>query len=291
MSNIFLHISNIQPEVNSPADLSSVISKNANKVFSISLAVVDWLLGTIDFSGGEPLPKLKNCCFAFANCSKFIEFDSKGRLVAVKQKPSWYPDLNLFLRDQWLRNYQMYDLPLVKFIKLFLKTFTCIHDRRIHCNLLFDLQLDKIKQPSVPYATQPASKLGNKNRKSTSPKVGDLKSFDLFTQFLERLTATVEANEFPRMQVLTGYENLAKAPKSLKGAVRTWYKAVTGDLPPNNKKVASGNASIYCASIRTAISQVTNYNGGLQVFYNELSQAIFKAGDLEVSRFNFKPIS
>ena len=287
MAHIFLQISGIRPGVNSPADLSTVIREDNDTAFSISQAVVDWLMGTIDFAAGTPLPKLKNCYFSLADGSEFIEFDSKGRMVTVSEKPTWYPEPGRFLREQWLINNEMYDLPIVTFIKEFLETFSDVTERRTHCDLLFDLQLDNAKTMSGQDKKQPASKLGNKNRKSTAPRVEDLRSFDQFQQFIERMASAVDENQFPTMNSLTGYKDIAKAPGALKGSVRTWFKAIAGELPPNNKKVAAGNADIFCAPIRTALDKVRAY--GLEAYYQELSLAIQQAGDLEVARFEFTP--
>ena len=287
MPHIFLQITGIRPGVNTPADLSAVIREDNDTTFSISQTVVDWLLGTIDFAAGSPLPKLKNCCFSLADGAEFIEFDGKGKMTTVSEKPAWYPEPGRFLREQWLINNEMYDLSIVAFIKEFLETFVDVKERRIHCNLLFDLQLDKVKSTHFDEIKQPASKLGNKNRKSTAPRVEDLRSFDQFQQFVERMASAVEQNQFPTMNILTGYKDIAKAPGALKGSARTWFKAITGELPPNNKKVAAGNAEIFCAPIRTALEAVRTY--GLEAYYHELSQAIQQAGFLEVARFEFTP--
>lgn len=287
MAHIFLQISGIRPGVNSPADLSAVIREDNDTAFSISQAVVDWLKGTIDFAAGAALPKLKNCYFALNDGAEFIEFDNKGKLIITSQKPGWYPEPGSFLREQWLINNEMYDLPIVGFIKEFLESFPDVKERRIHCNLLFDLQLDKIKTPLVNPIEQPASKLGNKNRKSTAPKIEDLRSFDQFQQFIMRMSSAVNTNTFPTMNVLTGYEDISKVPNALKGSVRTWFKAIAGELPPNNKKVAAGNADIFCAPVRTALEEINAY--GLDAYYHELSLAIQQAGDMDVAKFEFSP--
>lgn len=287
MAHIFLQITGIRPGVNTPADLSTVIREDNDTTFSISQTVVDWLKGTLDFAAGTPLPKLKNCCFALADGTEFIEFDGKGRQVTVNERPDWYPEPGRFLREQWLINNEMYDLPIVTFIKEFLETFSDVKDRRTHCDLLFDLQLDKVKVYPTLEVKQHASKLGNKNRKSTAPKIEDLRSFEQFQQFIDRMATAVAKDQFPTMNVLTGYPDIAKAPGALKGSVRTWFKAVTGELPPNNKKVAAGNAEIFCAPVRTALQDVRDY--GLDAYYQELSQAIHHAGDIDVARFVFTP--
>ena len=290
MPHIFLQITGIRPGINNLADLSAVIRNDDDTTFSISPDVVTWLRGTIDFAAGGTVPKLKNCYFSLGDGAEFIEFDGKGKITTSTTKPGWYPDPGFFVRGQWLRNNEMYDLSVVEFIKEFLESFSDVKERRVHANLLFDLQLEKVKSaPLADVGDQPAGKLGNKHRKSTSPKVEDLKSFDQFKQFFDRLSATVEAEQFPTMNVLTGYDKIEKAPNVLKGAVRTWFKAITGDLPPNNKKVAAGNADLYCAPLRTTIERIANWNNGLESYYQELSAAIAQAGDLEVAKFEFSP--
>jgi hypothetical protein len=58
------------------------------------------------------------------------------------------------------------------------------------------------------------------------------------------------------LQVLTGMDNLTKAPHNLKQGIRTWFKAIAGDLPPNNKRVEAGNAVLFCAPIREQIQRI-----------------------------------
>lgn len=70
------------------------------------------------------------------------------------------------------------------------------------------------------------------------------------------MKTAVNANEFPTLQVLTGGEDLTKAPHSLKQGIRTRFKAITGDLPPNNKRVGAGNAVLFCAPVREQIQQI-----------------------------------
>ncbi|MDU6454478.1 MAG: hypothetical protein E6543_24400, partial [Enterobacter hormaechei] len=136
-----------------------------------------------------------------------------------------------------------------------------------------------------PAPTAPAGKMGNKNGKTTKPRVTDLGSFELFTAFFARMKTAVNANEFPTLQVLTGQEDLTKAPHSLKQGIRTWFKAITGDLPPNNKRVGAGNAVLFCAPVREQIQQIEAI--GLEKYYQGLSKAIADAGDGFITDFSY----
>lgn len=288
MTHIFLEISGIDPGLKSPADLSHVLRDAKDTTYSITPELVNWIKGAIAFRDGQPMPDFKNCCFAFSDGAEFIEFDGKGKIKSpAARTPDWYPDPGEFMRETWLKNKEMHDQTIVQFIKEFLERFTDVNERRIHCDLLFDLQLNKIStRASVVTTPQPASKIGNKNRLSTQPKVHDLNSFEMFSQFYSNLSDAVQANKFPTMQILIGRDDISKAPTPLKGATRTWFKAVTGELPPNNKKVAAGHADVFCAPIQTALMQITEY--GLEKFYAELSQAIQQAGDLTLDKFEFQ---
>lgn len=118
------------------------------------------------------------------------------------------------------------------------------------------------------------------------PKVADLGSFELFSQFFSRLKTAVDADNFPTLQILTDSEDVTKVPNSLKGAVRTWFKAITGELPPNNKRVEAGNAELFCAPVREHIKQVEAY--GLENYYQQLSQAIHEAQEAYIADFTFR---
>jgi hypothetical protein len=99
------------------------------------------------------------------------------------------------------------------------------------------------------------------------------------------MKTAVNANEFPTLQVLTGQEDLTKAPHSLKQGIRTWFKAITGDLPPNNKRVGAGNAVLFCAPVREQIQQIEAI--GLEKYYQGLSKAIADAGDGFITDFSY----
>lgn len=288
MAHIFLEISGIDPGLKTPADLSHVLRDSKETTYSITPELVHWIKGAIAFRDGQLMPDFKNCCFAFGDGKEFIEFDGKGKIKPPLTKtPDWYPEPGEFMRETWLKNKEMHDQTIVQFIKEFLERFTDVNERRVHCDLLFNLQLGTINTTTPAVNTHPpASRIGNKNRLSTQPKVHDLNSFEMFSQFFSHLSDAVLANQFPTMQVLIGQDDISKAPTPLKGATRTWFKAITGELPPNNKKVAAGHADVFCAPIQTTLLQIKEY--GLEKFYAELSQAIQKAGDLTLDKFEFQ---
>ena len=137
----------------------------------------------------------------------------------------------------------------------------------------------------MPLVASLSGKKGNKNGKTTKPKIIDLGSFELFNQFFERLKSAVIADQFPTLQQLTGVDNLTKAPNHLKQGIRTWFKAITGDLPPNNKRVDAGNAALFCAPIREQLQHIESI--GLETFYHNLSKAINASGEKYISDFSF----
>lgn len=287
MTHIFLEISGIDPGLKTPADLSHVLRDKKDTIYSITPELVEWIRGAMSFREGQLIPDFANCRFAFADGAEFIEFDGKGKIKPVSTiKPAWYPDPGEFMREAWLKNKEMHDQTIVQFIREFLERFTDVEDRRIHCDLLFDLQLDKVKVSSSLAHTSLSSKRGNKNKISTQPKIYDLNSFDMFQQFFVNLEEAVTSNTFPTMQILIGVEDIAKAPTLLKGSARTWFKSITGELPPNNKKVSAGHSEVYCAPIVTALQSIKEY--GLEKFYAELSQTIRDAGDLTLDKFAYQ---
>ncbi|MCM5695632.1 hypothetical protein K5I32_07705 [Leclercia sp. LTM01] len=269
-------------------DLHYVLREDKDTAFSISAEVAQWFRQTLIAFKGQKLPLLKNCRFALADGSEFIEIDAKGNVKPITTvRPDWYPDPGEFLREQWLKNKEMHDQSIVEFLRNFLEMFPDVKDRRLHGNFLLNLELDKLPSAMPAYnAKQTVGRVGNRNKLSTQPKVADLNSFEMFQTFYQNLEGAVSANRFPTMQLLTGFDNIAKAPTPLKGSVRTWFKAITGELPPNNKKVQAGHADVFCAPIQTSLQQIKDY--GLEKFYAELSQAIQQAGDLDLNKFEYK---
>ncbi|MNC40957.1 hypothetical protein D3C75_897000 [compost metagenome] len=228
-----------------------------------------------------PIISFKNCKFAFNDGAHFIEFDSKGKSKRFDEVPEWFVSPADFSRSQWLINHNLSDVMATSFIEVLMSY--PLKERRAHCNLLFGLDLHKTG--IVPSSTPAASKIGNKNGKTTKPKIIDLGSFELFSQFYERLKTAVAADQFPTLQVLTGIDNLSKAPNNLKQGLRTWFKAITGDLPPNNKRVEAGNAGLFCAPVREQLQVIEAI--GLETYYVGLSRAIHDAGDQYIADFSY----
>ena len=227
-------------------------------------------------------PQLCNCRFAFAD-GTFAEVDKKGSVTWPDETPSWFQTPGEFARGDWLNNHGFSELLTPEFLQAFIAKFPDLDVRRKHASILLDLALDNVTtgQPG----TAPRAR-GNKHRISTKPRVSDLNSYEIFSQVFERLKKAVFADAFPTMDILTD-QPTARAPAPLKGAVRTWFKAITGELPPNNKRVAAGEAVLFCAPVRERLAKVEAY--GLEAYYRELSQAIADAGDQEVSEFSSQP--
>lgn len=278
MSHIFLEFKDIDPGVKTVNDLTYELKDDSKEtVFVISPEVVQFVRQAIDFKTamGKPITDLKNCCFAFDDGKECFEIDSKGKLKTFSDTvPDWLPSKPDFMRSNWLENHELHDLITPEFIKAFLEKFPSVKERRDHANYLFDLQLDKIKGSPVS-VPQPASKVGNKNSRTTKPRVHDLGSYEIFEQFFMRLKEAVTANQLPDLQVLTGMDG-DKAPANLRSGVRTWFKGITGDLPANNKKLEAitkaGTEDLYCAPIRSSLEEVERI--GLEKFYQALSHAI-----------------
>ena len=154
-----------------------------------------------------------------------------------------------------------------------------LKERRAHCNLLFGLDLHKVNV--VPAPTAPAGKMGNKTEKLPSLA---LRISALLTAFFARMKTAVNANEFPTLQVLTGGGSY-KSAAQLKARDQNRFKAITGDLPPNNKRVGAGNAVLFCAPVREQIQQIEAI--GTEKYYQGLSKAIADAGDGFITDFSY----
>jgi hypothetical protein len=228
MTHIFYEFSSLKPGVPTVETLMEVINSSELTSFVIGAEVVDFVKKALIVN--TTIGSFKNCKFAFDDGAHFIEFDGKGKSKRYDEVPDWFVTPAEFARSQWLINHDLADVKATQFIDVLMSY--PLKERRAHCNLLFGLDLHKVN--AVPAATPEASKLGNKNGKTTKPRVTDLGSFELFCQFFERMKTAVFADEFPTLQVLTGIENLSKAPHSLKQGIRTWFKAIAGDLPPTN---------------------------------------------------------
>ncbi|GKX54609.1 hypothetical protein SOASR030_07210 [Leminorella grimontii] len=284
MFHIFLEFSDLEPGVKSVEDLNYVLrDADRQSAFVMSHEVAKFVKDAMTF--GNPIKTFKNCRFAFNDGAEFVEFDGSGKPKKFADPiPAWFQTPNQFARGQWLINHELHDLITPEFITTFLEMFQDVKKRREHCNLLFDLQLNDPSSREKPAPS--TNRSGNKNGITTKPKVADLQSFEIFAQFFNRLKTAVNADQFPTLQVLTNSENVAKVPNALKGSVRTWFKSITGELPPNNKRVEAGNAELFCAPIRQHIHQIESY--GLETYYRALSQAIAQAGEQFIADFAFK---
>ncbi|MGT8856935.1 hypothetical protein [Enterobacter sp. 186315] len=279
MTHIFYEFPSLKPGVPDVETLMEVIKTSELTRFVIGAEVVDFVKKALIVN--TTIGSFKNCYFAFNNGSEFLEFDGKGKSRRFTEVPAWFVSPAEFSRTQWLINHDLADVKATQFIDVLLSY--PLKERRAHCNLLFGLELEKFNAvPSPAYTT---SKIGNKNGKTTKPRVTDLGSFELFSQFFDRMKTAVFADEFPTLQVLTGIDNLAKAPNNLKQGIRTWFKAIAGDLPPNNKRVEAGNAVLFCAPIREQIQQIEAI--GLENYYQGLSRAIAEAGDGFITDFSY----
>lgn len=279
MTHIFYEFSSLKPGVPTVETLMEVINSSELTSFVIGAEVVDFVKKALIVN--TTIGSFKNCKFAFDDGAHFIEFDGKGKSKRYDEVPDWFVTPAEFARSQWLINHDLADVKATQFIDVLMAY--PLKERRAHCNLLFGLDLHKVN--AVPAATPVASKFGNKNGKTTKPRITDLGSFELFCQFFERMKTAVFADEFPTLQVLTGIENLSKAPHSLKQGIRTWFKAIAGDLPPNNKRVEAGNAVLFCAPVREHIQQIEAI--GLENYYQGLSKAIADAGEQFIADFSY----
>ncbi len=281
MHHLFLEFHSLKPGVPDVQALMNVIRSEEQTAFVISPEVVKFVNDALIVN--TTITSFKNCRFAFNEGAEFIEFDAKGKSRRFTEPPAWFISPNEFARGQWLNNHQLADYGTKEFISAFIAKFPNVKERREHCNLLFDLQLDK----AAPASSQPAPvrKAGNRNHITTKPKITDLGSPEIFMQFYERLEKAVQSDRFPTLQILSGHEDLAKAPNSLKGSVRTWFKAITGELPPNNKRVEAGNVALFCAPIREQLKQIDAL--GPERYYQALSQAISQAGEQYIADFTF----
>lgn len=253
MAHIFYEFPSLKPGVPDVETLMDVIKSSERTRFVMGEEVVDFVKKALIVN--TTIGSFKNCYFAFDNGTHFLEFDGKGKSKRFNEVPDWFVSPAEFSRTQWLINH----------------------------NLLFGLELEKVN--AVPATASAAGKIGNKNGKTTKPRVTDLGSFELFSQFFARMKTAVQADEFPTLQILTGMDNLAKAPHNLKQGIRTWFKAIAGDLPPNNKRVEAGNAVLFCAPLREQIQRIEAR--GLEHYYQGLSKAIAEAGDGFISDFTY----
>jgi len=219
MTHIFYEFPSLKPGVPDVETLMEVIKSSELTSFVIGAEVVDFVKKALIVN--TTIGSFKNCYFAFDNGTHFLEFDGKGKSKRFNDVPSWFVSPAEFSRTQWLINHDLADVKATQFIDVLMSY--PLKARRAHCNLLFGLELEKAN--AVSAAASKAGKIGNKNGKTTKPRVTDLGSFELFSQFFARMKTAVLADEFPTLQVLTGMDNMAKAPHNLKQGIRTWFKA------------------------------------------------------------------
>lgn len=282
MHHIFLEFTELEPGVKSVEDLKYVIRDEKQTAFVMSAVVARFIKDALIMN--HTIISLKNCRFAFEGGAEFVEFDSKGKSKIYTEQPDWFITPGAFARSQWLVNHELHDLATPQFISTFIEMFPDVKKRREHCNILFNLQLDDVNSRSKTLLT--TGKTGNKTRNSTKPKIVDLGSYELFSQFFARLKSAVDADIFPTVQVLTGIDDVVKVPATLKNAARTWFKAISSELPPNSKRVGAGNSALFCAPVRQKIQQIESY--GIERYYQYLSKTIAEAGEQFITDFNVK---
>ncbi|WP_309550764.1 hypothetical protein [Erwinia sorbitola] len=280
MSHIFFEF-DLEPGVKSVADLNYVLRDSDKRTaFVMSAEVAKFVKDALIIN--DTIISFKNCFFAFEKGAEFVEFDGKGKSRRFSEPvPPWFVKPGVFARSDWLDNHVLADLHAPDFIIAFNEKFPDLQERRKHADYLFDLQLDKIKiQPA-----ETARTVGNTSGKSTKPKVTDLGSFQLFQQFFDRLKSAVIADEFPTLNVLTASDKVSQVPGSYRQAIRTAMKAVTNELPVNNKRLEAGNPALFCAPVRDKIIEIEEI--GLEPYYQELSKAIAQAEGSYIADFSF----
>lgn len=260
--------------VTTTEELKEKASLPGEQRFSIKAEVADFV--RLVALGNLKAPDLKGCKFQLSR-GQYIWFDSKGQPTITNIPPDWAMDESEYTREQWLVNKEYNTKTGVQLVDELMSL--SLKDRRSLCDILFSLELDKVVNRGTGVT-------GNRHGKSTKPKVMDLGSFEYFMKFYDRLKATVNADQFPTLNALTGLDDVAKAPTNLKQACRTYFKAITSELPPNNKVVERGNPEIMTAKIRAILEEVERV--GLENYYKQLAQAIQEAQDADTTIADFK---
>ncbi|HAV9602742.1 TPA: hypothetical protein JLG68_001354 [Escherichia coli] len=249
--------------------------------FTITSEVGDY----VRLSALAPLmPALKSCKFQLINPEgqgyEYITFDAKGKPEKTLTAPDWSMNQDEYAREQWVAN-KGYDVKSGVELLAELMTYS-LPERRKLADILLSLELDKTPVHRLARGTT-----GNKYGKSTKPKVMDLGSFELFKDVYDRMASAIRSEQFPTLQVLTGFDDLTKAPTNLKQACRTYFKSITSQLPPNNKVTEKGHADLFCAPLKTVLEEVERV--GVENYYQQLSQAIAKAAsqDTTIADFEF----
>jgi len=282
MKITFYESTDLEASVNSIDEFVSSISSNSVSIHVVNGEVVRFVKDLLKM---KPIIQLKNCRFAFNNGTSFVEVDGKGNVKDYEsgEIPEWYESPIEIVRAQWIMNNGFSNLTISEYLSAFIKRFPDLNSRREYADMLFDLQLNKI---GILTKFSLHKIRGNTARKTTKSKVTELHSFEIFCQFYERLKTAVYEDKFPTMKILLGHDNLNEVPSPMKGAVRTWFKGITGQLPPNAKRVDAGNVVLFCAPIREKLFYIEEI--GLETYYGNLSKAISETGkDTRISDFNF----
>jgi len=262
--------------------IDELFEKTATPVkarFTIKSDVGDY----VRLSAKAPImPALKGCKFQLIAQNgqgyEYITFDDKGKPEVTLDAPEWAMNQDVYAREQWVAN-QGYDTKSGVQLLADLMSYP-LPERRKLADILLSLELNKSPANRVAKGAT-----GNKHGKSTKPKVMDLGSYELFRQVYNKLADAVNADRFPTLQILTGYSDLGKAPTNVKQACRTYFKAITSELPPNNKVVEKGHPEILCSKIRAMLEDVESV--GVENYYQQLSQAIAGAQKLDTTIADF----
>lgn len=271
--------------VTTVAELFEVTASAGYARFTIKSDVGDF----VRLSAKAPkFEALKGCKFQLISTTghgfEYIIFDNKGKPEIVTEAPDWSMNENEYARQQWVANKGFDTRSGVELLEE-LMTYD-LSERRKLADILLSLELSSGKTSAVERYKN--FRTGNRNGKSTKPKVIDLGSYELFRQVYDRLSNSVMADKFPTLQTLTGFEELNKAPTNLKQACRTYYKAITSELPPNNKVLEKGHPELLCAKVRAILEEVERV--GVENYYQQLSQAIAKSveEDVTIAEFCFR---
>jgi len=280
---VFYESYDLEPNVKSIDEFIASISSNTVSIYVVSEEVVRFVKDLLKM---KPVIQLKNCRFSFDNGKYFVEIDGRGYIKDYEAGfiPDWYETSIDIIRAQWIINNGFANLIKSEFLCEFIKRFPDINLRREHADMLLDLHLSKAE--GVYPLSAPKTRY-NTSGKTTKSRVTELQSFELFCQFYERMKTAVFANNFPTLKVLLGHDDLNEIPAPMKGAARTWFKGITGQHPPNSKRVGAGNAVLFCAPIREKLVYIEEV--GLEFFYRDLSKAIADSKNMLISDFNFSP--
>jgi len=283
IKHVFYESYLLEPNVKSIDEFIASISSNTVNSYVVSEEVVRFVKELLKM---KPVIQLKNCHFAFDDGKKFLEVDGRGNIKEYETGsiPDWYETPIEITRSQWIISNDFANLIKSEFLSTFIKKFPDVNVRREYADMLLDLHLNKM---GVLNPLSTTNRSGNTSGRTTKSRVTELQSFELFCQFYERMKAAVYADMFPTLKVLLGHDDLSEIPTPIKGAVRTWFKGITGQLPPNSKRVGSGNSLLFCAPIRERILYIEDV--GLEFFYEGLSKAIADSKNTILSEFNYSP--